>query len=162
MEKFPTEEKKCFEDFTEGFNRGYEIPGLSTTEIIEFATLYDPQRFHLDAQEAAGTHFGSLVASGFQTQLLCFKPFCLDVLNRSWAIGAPGIDSIKWLRPWYPGEALSIKVTLIDRRPSAKRHDRGYLRFKLGAAVDSLPTFSMEWVVIILTREGIKPPASQL
>ena len=36
-------------------------------EIIRFATLYDPQYFHLDAEAAKHSHFGGLVASGWHT-----------------------------------------------------------------------------------------------
>ncbi len=121
---------------------------------MEFAASYDPQRFHLDENEASETHFGGLVASGFQTQLLCFGAFCREVLLDSWAIGAPGIDSLKWLRPWYPGEPLDGNVTLISRRLSSKRNDRGYLSFQLRGNVDGAPLVAMDWVVMILTRNG--------
>ena len=86
---------KYFEDFEDGFVFDFEVPALTKEEIISFARNYDPQRFHLDAVEAEKTHFGGLVASGFQTQLLCFQPFCRQVLNSSFAIGAPGIDELK-------------------------------------------------------------------
>ena len=146
--------KKCFEDFAQGFEFNYTIPGVSVEEIVQFAEQYDPQRFHLDEAEASNTHFGGLVASGFQTQLLCFKPFCEAVLQNSNAVGAPGIDNLKWLRPWYPNEPLEVVVTLVDKRPSSKRSDRGYLSFHMEAAANAVPTLSMDWMVIILTREG--------
>lgn len=144
--------KKYFEDFEPGFKHEYLVPGLTIDEIRDFAGTYDPQRFHLDEDEASSTHFGGLVASGFQTQLLCFLPFCRDILVDSCAVGAPGIDELKWLRPWYPGETLSVSVRLVGKRMSSRRKDRGYLNFKLEAQADGLPTFLMDWVVIMLTR----------
>ena len=72
--------KKYFEDFEEGFSIQYRVAGLTDERIMAFAMEYDPQRFHLDHDAAAQTHFGRLVASGFQTQLSCFKPFCEKVL----------------------------------------------------------------------------------
>ncbi len=144
---------KYFEDFDSGFTFECSVPGLSEDEIIEFAERYDPQRFHLDANEAAKTHFGGLIASGFQTQLLCFRPFCDGVLQQAQAVGAPGIDSLKWLRPWYPGETLDVKVTLTHKRLSSKRSDRGYLGFTMLATANGAATLSMEWVVIMLTRD---------
>jgi len=146
--------KKYFEDFKEGFNFNFQVPGLTAEEIKEFAARYDPQRFHLDEKEASKTHFGGLVASGFQTQLLCFGPFCREILLDAWAVGAPGIDSLRWLRPWYPGERLNVTVTLINKRLSSKRNDRGYLSFRLEAKMDELSILTMDWVVIVLTREG--------
>ena len=48
---------------------------FSADEIIRFASLYDPQYFHLDAAAAQHSHFGGLVASGWQgaddLQVLC-------------------------------------------------------------------------------------------
>jgi len=148
--------KKTYEDFNHGFICKYQVPGLTVDEITEFAEQYDPQRFHLDANDAARTHFGGLVASGFQTQLLCFRPFCEKVLLHAAAIGAPGIDNLKWLRPWYPGQALDVEVSLASKRESAKRPDRGYLGFKMLATATGMQTLTMDWVVIILTREGVK------
>lgn len=79
MTKSSGHSRKYFEDFEEGAVFEFEIPGLEVEEIKAFAERYDPQRFHLDENEAAATHFGRLVASGFQTQLLCFQPFCREV-----------------------------------------------------------------------------------
>lgn len=153
---------KYFEDFAADFSYAYQVPGLTPEAIKAFAGQYDPQRFHLDEDEAAKTHFGGLVASGFQTQLLCFGPFCRDILLDTWAIGAPGIDDLKWLRPWYPGETLTVEVRLTGKRRSAKRDDRGYLNFRLEASADGLPTFSMDWAVIVLTRgSGTETPISK-
>ena len=143
-----------FEDFEEGRIYRYQVPGLTPDAIKAFAAEYDPQRFHLDEEAAARTHFGRLAASGFQTQLMCFGPFCRDVLLDTHAVGAPGIDNLKWLRPWFPGDTLDVEVTLVDKRVSSKRNDRGYLSFALKASVDDKPTLSMEWVVIMLTRQG--------
>ena len=41
--------------------------GLTFTEaeIIDFAFRYDPQPFHLDANAAAESPYGGLIASGF-------------------------------------------------------------------------------------------------
>lgn len=151
-----TQPKKCFEDFPEDFVFTSRIPGLTAGEIKEFASRYDPQRFHVDEEEAAQTHFGGLIASGFQTQMLCFGPFCREVLLQSWAVGAPGIDKLQWLRPWWPGEELKVKVTLLNKRQSGKRNDRGYLHFILEAAAGEEPVISMEWTVIMLTRAGAR------
>ena len=127
-EETPAEEPPVwFEDFEEGLEFDYTVPGLSVEEIVRFAEQYDPQRFHLDEAAAAETHYGGLIASGFQTQLLCFKPLCDMVLRNAMGIGAPGIDSLKWLRPWYPGEDLDVTATITSKRPSSSRSDRGYI-----------------------------------
>ena len=74
--------------------------------------------------------------------------------GRAQAVGAPGIDSLRWLRPWYPGEELDVRVTVVSKRLSAKRKDRGYIGVELHAETDGLPLLSMEWVFIMLTKDG--------
>lgn len=155
MTSTATKPKKCFEDFEEGFTLNFVVPGLSVNDITEFATLYDPQRFHMDEQEASKTHFGGLVASGFQTQVLCFRPFCDAVLLDSFCVGSPGIDNLKWLRPWYANEDIHVETTLVAKKSSSSRRDRGYLNFEMKADVNGEPLLIMEWMVIILTREGL-------
>jgi acyl dehydratase len=144
--------REYFEDFETGTTFRFVVPGLNLDEIKAFAKQYDPQRFHVDEDAASKTHFGGLVASGFQTQLMCFGPFCREVLIGTHAVGAPGIDDLKWLRPWRPLEDLNVAVTVVEKRISSKRNDRGYLRFKLKADSDGNPVLTMEWVVMILTR----------
>ena len=146
---------KCFEDFEDGFVFEFTVPGLNRDEIVGFARDYDPQRFHLSEEAAEKTHFGRLIASGFQTQLLCFQPFCRQVLNSAHAVGAPGIDELKWLRPWYPGEYLEGQVSLLSKRGSSSREDRGYLEFLLEASADGAPLLATRWIVVILTRAGV-------
>ena len=136
----------CFEDFVTGSVFEYTVQGLTVDDITRFAEKYDPQRFHLDAVEASKTHFGGLVASGFQTQLHCFRPFCERVLVNTRAVGAPGINSLRWLRPWYPGENLQVEVTLVSKRLSSKHEDRGYLDFEMKARMNESPTLTMSWV----------------
>jgi acyl dehydratase len=146
------EKSAYFEDFESGTNFNFTVPGLKPDEIKAFALQYDPQQFHIDEDAASKTHFGGLVASGFQTQLMCFGPFCREVLIGTHAVGAPGIDDLKWLRPWRPLEDLNVTVTLVEKRISSKRNDRGYLRFKLKADSNETTVLTMEWVVMILTR----------
>ena len=145
--------KKYFEDFAEGDVFEYRVAGVTPQEIKDFAKLYDPQAFHLDEAEAAKTHFGDLVASGFQTQLLCFGPFCRQVLLNSGSVGAPGVN-IKWLRPWYPDIPLDVAVTLVSKRLSSKSNDRGYMSMVLEAKADDVAILAMDWTVIMLTQHA--------
>ena len=156
MTTIPQTPREYYEDFASGFSVAFQVPGLEAGDIVEFATRYDPQRFHVDENAAANTPFGGLIASGFQTVLLCFQPFCKAVLQQAQALGAPGIDRLQWKRPWYPGETLDVTVTLTDKRLSSGRNDRGYLNFRMTASVNGVPTLVMEWTVILLTREGMQ------
>ena len=38
---------------------------------------------------------------------------------------SPGIDNLKWLKPVYPNDTLSVKVTVKNLRLSKSKPDRG-------------------------------------
>ena len=119
-----------FEDFEVG--QRFVSQGVTLTEasIIDFAIRYDPQRFHIDKEAAARTHFGGLIASGFQTLGLSFRMFFqLGVMHES-GIGAPGIEELHWSAPVRPGDTLRCEVEVIEVRPSKSKPDRGFVRLR--------------------------------
>ena len=123
-----TVSSQWFEDFQAG--QRFVTQGVTVTEssIIDFATRYDPQRFHVDREAAARTHFGGLIASGFQTLGLTFRKFFeLGVIRES-GIGAPGIEDLRWTAPVRPGDTLHAEVEVIEVRPSRSKSDRGTVR----------------------------------
>jgi acyl dehydratase len=110
-------------------------PGITVTEsmIIDFALAYDPQPFHLDAEAAAHTHFGGLIASGIQTLALGFRAFLQLGVFRACGMGSPGLDELRWLRPVRPGDTLHSDAEVIDVRPSKSKPGQGVvaLSFKI-------------------------------
>ena len=58
---------KYFEDFKVGLKFESEPSLISKNEIIDFASKYDPQYFHLDEKAASNGPFGQLTSSGFMT-----------------------------------------------------------------------------------------------
>ncbi|NHZ94107.1 dehydratase, partial [Massilia sp. CCM 8733] len=54
-----------FEDFYVGQEIAVGSRTVSEEEIIAFATQFDPQPFHVDHDAAAGSIFGSVIASGW-------------------------------------------------------------------------------------------------
>lgn len=119
-----------FEDFEVG--QRFVSQGVTLTEasIIDFACQYDPQRFHVDKEAAARTHFGGLIASGFQTLGLTFRMFFHLGVIRDSGIGAPGIEELHWTAPVRPGDTLHAEVEVIELRPSRSKSDRGVVRLR--------------------------------
>ena len=122
-----------FEDFEVG--QRFVSQGVTFTEasIIDFATRYDPQRFHIDREAAAHTPFGGIVASGFQTLALSFRMFFELGAIRESGIGAPGIEELRWTAPVRPGDTLHAEVEVIELRPSRSKPDRGIVRMRYAA-----------------------------
>ena len=87
---------RFLDDLTPG--QRFTSPGLTLTEaeIIDFAWRYDPQPFHLDANAAASSPYGGLIASGFQSLAICFRLFIQSGVLAESSLGSPGIDELRW------------------------------------------------------------------
>ena len=103
---------------------------LTEDEIVAFARDWDPQPFHLDEQMAAGSIYGGLIASGWHTVCVFMRLFADGLLNRSAAMGSPGVDELRWLKPVRPGDTLEARLEVLEVRPSRSKPDRGIVRLR--------------------------------
>ncbi|MBX6369130.1 MAG: MaoC family dehydratase [Rhodospirillales bacterium] len=119
--------ERYFDDFEIG--EEFVSPGITITEsmIVEYALVYDPQPFHLDVAAAQKSNFGGLIASGLQTIALGFRAFMMLGLFRVCSMGSPGMDEIRWMRPVRPGDTLHTVTSVLDKKPSRSKPDRGML-----------------------------------
>jgi acyl dehydratase len=99
-------------------------------EIVEFARTWDPQPFHLDEEAAKASIYGQLIASGWHTACIFMRLFADGLLHRTAAIGSPGLDELRWLKPVYAGDSLDARVEILEVRPSRSRPDRGAARIR--------------------------------
>jgi acyl dehydratase len=101
---------------------------LSRDEIVAFAREWDPQAFHLDEQAAAASIYGGLIASGWHTVCVFMRLFADGLLSRAAAMGSPGIEELRWLKPVRPGDTLAARLEVLEVRPSRSKPDRGIVR----------------------------------
>ena len=115
-----------FEDFEIGMVSKYGRYEVTAEEIIEFASKYDPQPFHLTEAAGKAMHFGGLCASGCHTCAMVTR-MVVDgmVTTGSGSLGSPGIDELRWKKPVYPGDILRLESTVVDKRESRSRPDMG-------------------------------------
>jgi acyl dehydratase len=97
-------------------------------EIVAFASQFDPQPFHLDPEAAKDSVFGALCASGWHTCAMAMRLMVTNFLHETSSLGSPGLDSLKWLKPVYPGDTLTLRHTITEKRVMAKRPDVGLVR----------------------------------
>jgi acyl dehydratase len=57
--------------------------------------------------------------------------FVDNFLSPRSALASPGIDELRWLKPVRPGDVLSLRVTILDARPSRSRPDQGVVRSRV-------------------------------
>ena len=120
-----------YEDLVVGETEEFGAYEVTREEVIEFASKYDPQPFHLDDEAAATTYFGRLSASGWHTAAMTMRMMVDNFSQKQRAsLGSPGIDELRWLKPVYPGDTLSVTSELIEKRRSKSRPEMGIMRAK--------------------------------
>jgi len=111
---------------TEG---GYKY--VDKREIVRFATLYDPQPFHLDEAAAKQSIFGGLVASGWHTLAMMMRMLVDHHGGRLAGLGSPGCEQIRWLQPVRPGDILRFRSECIETAASRSKPDRGIVKTRV-------------------------------
>jgi acyl dehydratase len=118
-----------FEDLEIGAETLFGTYEVTREEVIEFARKYDPQPFHLSDEAAAKTHFGRIAASGWHTTAMTMAVIARYVVADEQAgLGSPGIDELRWLKPVYPGDTLTVRGKIVDKTPSRSKPDIGSFR----------------------------------
>jgi acyl dehydratase len=120
---------KYFEDMEVGAETEFGHYDVTREEILEFARKYDPQPFHLSDEAAAQTHFGRLAASGWHTCAMTMAVIVSHLSkDRQAGLGSPGVDDLRWLRPVYPGDRLTVSGKIIEKTPSRSKPDIGSIK----------------------------------
>jgi acyl dehydratase len=118
-----------FEDLEVGTITRFGHYEVTREEVLEFATKYDPQSFHLSDEAAAKTHFGRISASGWHTGAMTMSMIVGNMKYHQQAtLGSPGFDELRWLKPVYPGDTLRCETELLEKTPSKSRPNMGSLR----------------------------------
>ena len=105
---------------------------FTAPEIIEFATAYDPQPFHLDQKLAEASIFGGLCASGWHTAAIWMRKqrdhVKISIKERIDAglpipeFGpSPGFENLQWLAPVFAGDTITYFNSTVAIRPSKSK-----------------------------------------
>ena len=116
-----------FESFEIGQVQEFGAYEVTEAEILEFARKYDPQFFHLDPEAAKNSLFGGLCASGWHTCGMTMAMMVENMDKTGRSLGSPGLDELRWKRPVYPGDVLSVRMEVLDLVPSRSRPGIGFV-----------------------------------
>src|SRR5689334_15859497 len=119
-----------YEDFTVGESWDLGDYRVTADEIKCFAREFDPQFFHLDEDRAKSSVLGGLSASGWHTCGMLMRLMVDGYLSRTAAMGSPGLDEVKWLKPVYAGETLAGRMTVLAKRQSKSRPEMGLITMR--------------------------------
>lgn len=123
---------RYFEDMVVGEKRSFGSRPVTREEVIDFASKYDPQPFHLDDEAAAKTHFGKLAASGWHTCAMTMSMMVDHFVEEEQAgLGSPGVDELRFVKPVFPGDTLRCESEVLDKQQSRSRPEMGILRTQI-------------------------------
>lgn len=143
------------EDITAGQKFTAGPLAVSADEIITFASQFDPQDFHTDAEKAKNMAFGELVASGWHTAALTMRMIVEAVPPMEGGMIGRTILSMNWPRPVRPGDTLSYEGEILEIRPSEKNPKRATLRIRNTTRNQKGETvLEMESVIFIPRRQN--------
>jgi acyl dehydratase len=120
---------RFFEDYREGEQFEFGEYLITEEEIIEFATRFDPQPFHINKAAAAETIFGGLIASGWMTASIGMRMLVDNFISVKSSMGSPGVDEMRFVKPVRPGDRLRLRLSIMSARKSQSKPDRGLLHF---------------------------------
>lgn len=119
-----------FEDFTVGriFELGSKV--MTSAEIIEFASEFDPQPMHLSEEAGKASILGGLAASGWHTCSVFMRMTADVYILNSTSQGSPGVDYVDWKRPVLAGDSLTGTSIVLEARLLRSRPGYGIVKFE--------------------------------
>jgi len=156
-------DQRYFEDYADGSVFESEAIVVEESEIIAFAKRYDPQYFHTDREAAARSMYGGLIASGWHTAALTMRQLVEKYLSSVASLGSPGIDELRWIKPVRPGDALSVRVTVLEAKRSRSKPDRGVVRSLIEVSNQRGElVMSLQAINLLLCRESADVSAASI
>jgi acyl dehydratase len=131
---------------------------VTKEEIIAFGRAFDPQPMHTDEEAAKASPVGGLCASGWHTCAMMMRMLVDGLVGQLVSLGSPGVDEVRWKRPVRPGDVLSARYTVQEKRVLASRPDVGICKV-LVEAVDADGEVPATWLTNQLTRVRHPEPA---
>jgi acyl dehydratase len=121
-------DNRYFEDYVAGAVHEFGSIAVEENEVLDFGRRFVPLSYHTDAERAKESIYGGLIASGWHTAALMMRLYTDNYLSKVANLGSPGCDELKWDKPVFPSDQLSIRVTVLETRHSESKPDRGIVR----------------------------------
>jgi acyl dehydratase len=122
---------KYFEELEVGATFDHQ-PARTVTETdnLLFTTLtLNPQPLHLDAEFAAGTPHGRILVNSIFTLGLVVGLSVGDTTLGT-TLGNLGFEKVTFPNPVFIGDTIRVSTTVLDKRESRSRPDRGIVTFE--------------------------------
>ena len=158
-ERASSQDKLHHEDLEIGKPIEFGSKTATKDEIMAFGRAWDPQPLHVDEEAAKATLVGGLCASGWHTCCIMMRLVADGMLNRVVSLGSPGVDEGRWMVPVRPGDVLSCRYTVLEKRDLASRPDVGISKV-LVELLNQKGETAANWRTNQLTRRRHPGPAA--
>jgi acyl dehydratase len=149
----PTMNSLVFEDFKPGHFGRFGPRRVTAEEIREFAAEFDPQPMHLDEAAASRSLLKGLAGSGWHLCSIMMRMMFDGFIGRTASLGSPGVNELRWLAPFRPGDDIMLDVEVVEARASRSRPTTGIVMFKMVASnASGQPLCEMLSPIIVLRR----------
>lgn len=121
-------DKRYFEDYLPGSIYEFGSIVVERDELINFTQRYDPHGVDSGLRAVREARNGGIVATGLQTVAMGMRLFVDSYISQVACIGSPDVDNLRWPKPVFPGDELSIRVTIMGRKRSRPESGQGIVR----------------------------------
>jgi acyl dehydratase len=122
-------EGRFYENIVIGETRESTTRVVALDELIEFASRYDPQYFHVDPIAAERSMFRGITASGIHTAAL-WRALDHEINGDiRWICGLAWKDA-RWPNPVRAGDTVRARAEALSKRPSRSHPERGVVEFR--------------------------------
>ena len=121
-------ENRYWDDYVPGAVHEFGTVSVDEEEVLAFGRRFVPLSYHTDKEAAKNSIYGGVIASGWHTAALMMRIYTENYLSKVANLGSPGGDELRWDKPVFPGDALSVRATVLETRRSESRPDRGIVR----------------------------------
>src|SRR5579863_401702 len=143
-----------FEDFNLGHFGTFGPRRVTREEMLAFAAEFDPQPMHLDEAAAQRSMLKGLSGSGWHLCSIMMRMMFDGYIGRTASLGSPGVNELRWLAPFRPGDDLMLDVEIVEARVSKSRPSTGIVTFKTVASNASGHALCEMVSPIIVRRRG--------
>jgi acyl dehydratase len=143
-----------FEDFKLGPLGRFGPRHVTAEEIRGFAAEFDPQPMHLDEAAAARSMLRGLAGSGWHLCSIIMRMMFDGFIGRTASLGSPGVNELRWLAPFRPGDDITLDIEVTEARVSRSRPTTGIVMFKMVASNSAGQELCEMVSPIIVQRRG--------
>lgn len=120
---------RFFEEWKEGDEFLTPSRTVTETDLVMFAAMSgDYNELHTSEEFMKGSKFGRRIGHGLLGLALSHGLMFRTGFTENTVIALMGVDSWKFLSPFYIGDTIHVKLTVVETRPSRSKPDLGFVK----------------------------------